>query len=211
MPSSAIRVLLVEPHELVRDALALRLDREPDLVVVDAVGCVEDALAAYDVGRHDLVVTEQDLPGSSGLELVRELRDRAPDVRVVMLTARDDRRLVTEAVRTGIAGLVRKRWATAVLVGAVRSVAEGACVLDREALDVLAAACIDPGDLEPLSAREVEVLHCLAEGLTNAQIGARLFVSRETVKSHVAHLLRKLGVEDRAAAARRGRQLGLVA
>lgn len=210
MPPQPVRVLLVDHHELVRDALAARLEREPGVVVADAVGTVGAALDTYDPHRHDLVVTEHELPDASGIELVSALQEREPHVRTVMLTACEDRRLVTDAVRAGVTGLVRKRWASSVLVGAVRSVADGACVLDREALDVLATACVDLAGAAPLSAREVDVLRCLAEGLTNAQIATRLFVSRETVKSHVAHVLRKLGADDRIAAAARGRQLGLV-
>lgn len=210
MRPDPVNVLLVDHHEVVRDALASRLEREPGVAVIDSVGTAERAIETYDAARHDLVVTEQLLPGASGLELVRALQQADPDVRTVMLTACEDRRLVGDAVRAGVAGLVRKRWATSVLVGALRSVADGACVLDRDALDVLAASCVDVDGASQLSTRELDVLRCLAEGLTNAQIGARLFVSRETVKSHVAHLLRKLGVEDRAAAAARGRQLGIL-
>ncbi|MGD9701951.1 MAG: response regulator [Acidimicrobiia bacterium] len=224
MSLPAVRVLLVDHHEVVRDALVTRLDREPDLVVVDAVGSAEQALETYDPARHDLVVTEHVLPGATGLELIRTLRHRNPELRAVMLTSSEDRGLVVDAVRGGIAGVVRKRWATAVLVGAVRSVADGACVLDREALDVLAedraprlaprpvAGSVAAGDVTiELSPREIEVLGCLAEGLTNAQIGNRLYVSRETVKTHVAHVLRKLDVEDRSAAATKAGTLGLLA
>jgi two-component system, NarL family, response regulator DevR len=216
MSSPIVRVLLVDHHELVRDALVVRLDREPDLVVVDAVGTAEQALEVHDPARHDLVVTEHLLPGASGLALVQALRARHPELRAVMLTSSEDRSLVVEAVRAGIAGVVRKRWATSVLVSAVRSVADGACVLDREALAVLAADRHDERTVrsdaaERLSPREVEVLVCLAEGMTNAEVGRRLYVSRETVKTHVAHLLRKLGVEDRASAALKAARLGLIA
>jgi DNA-binding NarL/FixJ family response regulator len=215
----AIRLLLVDHHELVRDALVVRLEREPDLVVVDAVGTAQEALAAYDGDRHDLVVTEHLLPDMTGIALVGALRDRDPGLRAVLLTSAEDRRLVVDAIRGGIDGIVRKRWATGVLVGAVRAVADGACVLDRTALDEIGAcltaaatgeddACGQDGGR--LSPREVEVLACLAEGLTNAQIGARLFVSRETVKTHVANLLRKLAVDDRSAAATKAARLGIL-
>ena len=219
IPMPAIRLLLVDHHELVRDALVVRLERESDLIVADAVGTAGDALSTYCAERHDLVVTEHLLPDMTGLALVGTLRERHPGLRAVLLTSADDHRLVVEAVRSGIDGIVRKRWATGVLVGAVRAVADGACVLDRTALDELGAWLPDlqvhPGDevgqdSGRLSPREVEVLSCLAEGLTNAQIGARLYVSRETVKTHVANLLRKLAVDDRSAAATKAARLGIL-
>ena len=219
IPMPAVRLLLVEHHELVRDAFVVRLEREPDLVVADAVGTAEQAIAAYRGDVHDVVVTEHLLPDMTGLELVARLRNDDPGLRAVLLTSSEDHSLVVEAVKSRLDGIVRKRWATGVLVGAIRAVADGACVLDRTALDVLGTCIVDESrsdepaagpDGGRLSPREVEVLTCLAEGLTNAQIGARLFVSRETVKTHVANLLRKLAVEDRSAAATKAARLGLL-
>jgi DNA-binding NarL/FixJ family response regulator len=123
-----------------------------------------------------------------------------------MLFDSDDLGVAVDAIKCGVAGIVRSNTAAAGLVDTMRVVARGGCVIDREALCLLAAAW---GDLSanPLSVREREVLACLADGLTNAQVAARLYVSKETVKTHVAHLLRKLDVGDRGAAVDKARRL----
>lgn len=203
-------VVLLHRHEVVRDALALRLDSERDLTVVASVATSSQAVRAFAEEPQALVLMEQQTPGPNGVELMAELREIEPGVRAVMLVESEELHLVVAAIRSGVAGIVRSHAPASVLVGAVRTVADGACVLDHDALSNLANAWQDV-PRNPLSFREREVLSCLADGLTNAEVAARLYVSRETVKTHVAHVLRKLEVDDRTSAVDKAARLGLIA
>lgn len=202
-------VVLLHRHEVVRDALALRLDSERDLTVVASVATSGQAVQAFSEEPNALVLMEEQTPGPNGVELMAELREIEPGVRAVMLVESEELHLVVAAIRSGVAGIVRSHTPASVLVDAVRTVADGACVLDHDALSNLAKAWQDV-PRNPLSFREREVLSCLADGLTNAEVAARLYVSRETVKTHVAHVLRKLEVEDRTAAVDKAARLGLL-
>jgi two-component system, NarL family, response regulator DevR len=201
-----LSVLLVHRHEVVRDALRQRLLTECGVDVVAFVGSTEEAVAALSNHPGSIVLSDQRLRDGSVAGFVTALRDIEANVRIVMLFDSDDLGVAVDAIRSGVAGIVRSNTAAAGLVDTMRVVARGSCVIDHEALCLLAAAW---GDLpaNPLSAREREVLACLADGLTNAQVAAQLYVSKETVKTHVAHLLRKLDVGDRGAAVDKARRL----
>lgn len=201
--------MLLHRHEVVRDALALRLDSERDLTVVASVATSSQAVQAFSEEPQALVLMEEQTPGPNGVELMVELRMIEPGVRAVMLVESEELHLVVAAIRSGVAGIVRSHTPASVLVDAVRTVADGACVLDHDALSNLANAWQD-APRNPLSFREREVLSCLADGLTNAEVAARLYVSRETVKTHVAHVLRKLEVDDRTSAVDKAARLGLL-
>ena len=201
--------MLLHRHEVVRDALALRLDSERDLTVVASVATSSQAVQAFSEEPQALVLMEEQTPGPNGVELMIELRMIEPGVRAVMLVESEELHLVVAAIRSGVAGIVRSHTPASVLVDAVRTVADGACVLDHDALSNLANAWQDV-PRNPLSFREREVLSCLADGLTNAEVAARLYVSRETVKTHVAHVLRKLEVDDRTSAVDKAARLGLL-
>lgn len=202
-------VVLLHRHEVVRDALQLRLDSEDDLTVVASVSTPSAAITAFGAEPKALVLMEEQAPGSNGIELMSELREIEPSVRAVMLVESEELHLVVAAIRSGIAGILRSHTPASVLVDAVRTVADGACVLDHDALTNLANAWQD-APRNPLSFREREVLSCLADGMTNAEVAAKLYVSRETVKTHVAHVLRKLEVEDRTSAVDKAARLGLL-
>ena len=201
--------MLLHRHEVVRDALALRLDSERDLSVVASVATSSQAVQAFAEEPQALVLMEEQTPGPNGVELMAELRAIEPSVRAVMLVESEELHLVVAAIRSGVAGIVRSHTPASVLIDAVRTVADGACVLDHDALSNLANAWQDV-PRNPLSFREREVLSCLADGLTNAEVAARLYVSRETVKTHVAHVLRKLEVDDRTSAVDKAARLGLL-
>jgi len=201
--------VLLHRHEVVRDALALRLDSERDLTVVASVATSSQAVQAFAEEPQALVLMEEQTPGPNGVELMAELRAIEPSVRAVMLVESEELHLVVAAIRSGVAGIVRSHTPASVLIDAVRTVADGACVLDHDALSNLANAWQDV-PRNPLSFREREVLSCLADGLTNAEVAARLYVSRETVKTHVAHVLRKLEVDDRTSAVDKAARLGLL-
>ena len=202
-------VVLLHRHEVVRDALQLRLDSETDLTVVASVSTAAAALQAFAAEPKALFLMEEQTPGANGIELMADLREIEPSVRAVMLVESEELHLVVSAIRSGVAGILRSHTPASVLVDAVRTVADGACVLDHDALTNLANAWQD-APRNPLSFREREVLSCLADGLTNAEVAAKLYVSRETVKTHVAHVLRKLEVEDRTSAVDKATRLGLL-
>jgi len=204
-----MRVMLVDDHALVRSAIRQALEA-PDIEVVGEASNAEEALEMAPRLRPDLVLLDIDLPGITGLEAVRELAPRLPDTRVVMLTVSTDRRDLLDAVRHGAAGYLTKDLTGEALLRAVRGIRRGDLPMSRVhaalVVDHLARgarggvpAADDVGGL--LSSREQEVLRLLAEGMTDREIGAALFVSRRTVTSHVSSILAKLGAPSRAAAA----------
>jgi DNA-binding NarL/FixJ family response regulator len=173
------------------------------------VATAAQAVDAFASDPRALVLMEEQTPGPNGLEVMHELRAIEPAVRAVMLVESEELHLVVMAIRAGVGGIVRSHTPATVLIDTVRTVADGACVLDHDALANLAAAWQE-APRNPLSFREREVLSCLADGMTNAEVAAKLYVSRETVKTHVAHVLRKLEVEDRTSAVDKAARLGLL-
>ncbi len=217
-PHLPLTVLLAHPEGAIREQLASRLGRDPDDAVVDVVGTVAEVLQRTSRRRYDSVVVARSLGecGIAGLlGAVRSTVDGLPPIgdrpiRLVVLVDETDASGVAEAIRAGADAVAVATELDLGFLGGVRAATgSGACVLTRITAVHLAAAY--PTEVEErLSSREREVLDALALGLTNAEIAARLYVSRETVKSHVAHLLRKLEVADRHAAVRSARRLGLL-
>jgi DNA-binding NarL/FixJ family response regulator len=210
------RVVVVEDHPIFRDGVVQCLNAEPDFTVVAtwANGAV-DAATVADLAP-DLVLMDIELPDTSGIETTRRLRAVLPGLRVVMLTAFADPDLLFAAVQAGAVGYLSKHTAVAELVSTLRRIIGGEHVLTPD----LASRALrefrthetpapSPG-LAHLTAREEEVLKLLATGETNRQIARRLFVSEETIKSHVAAIFRKLEVSDRTRAAVLAVRAGLV-
>jgi len=216
VPGGVHRVVVVEDHPIFRVGLTRCLAAEPDFEVVG-----EWADGAFDVARlvalaPDLVVMDIELPGASGIEATQRIRAVLPAVRVVMLTAFPDGELLVGAMRAGASGYLLKHASPPELVATLRRIANGEHVLTPELASRLLRRFggreplrrLEP--IEQLSPREEEVLKLLATGETNRQIARRLFVSEETVKSHVAAILRKLEVTDRTRAAVLAVKAGLV-
>ncbi|CAM5645836.1 DNA-binding response regulator [Streptomyces avidinii] len=204
-----IRVFLLDDHEVVRRGLHDLLDSEPDIEVVGEAGTAAQALARGPALRPDVAVLDVRLPDSDGITVCRELRSRMPDLACLMLTSFDDEDALLDAIMAGAAGYVLKQIKGSDLVAAIRTVATGQSMLDPATTARLMsslrnpAAGKPPGDerLAVLSERERAVLELIGEGLTNRQIGKRLFLSEKTVKNHISRLLAKLGVERRVQAA----------
>ena len=210
--STPLRVMLVDDHALVRSAIRQALSA-PDVTVVGEAATAEEALQAAVELRPDVLLLDIDLPGMSGVDLVRELAPRLPTTRIVMLTVSTDRRHLLDAVRHGAAGYLTKDLPADALLRAVRGIRSGDLPMPRAmAAQVIehfargAAAGDEDSELASLSARELEVLRLLEAGLTDREIADALTISTRTVESHVSAVLRKLGVRNRAEAARRYRE-----
>lgn len=217
MPLDSRCVLLVHGPTTDPDALLDAVGSGDDTarLVVDVCAGAAEALVRFDPTRHEVllvddVVVDDVLADAGGRSVVAALRARRPELVVVVLVSDGDAPAVADAVRAGATGVVTRDALGVTLAAAIAAGGPDVCVIERSAAGLLAAAW--PTATERLlSAREMDVLECLAGGLTNAQIAARLYVSRETVKTHVAHVLRKLEVGDRSAAVARARRLGLLA
>jgi DNA-binding NarL/FixJ family response regulator len=212
-----ITVVLVDDHALVRSAVRQALTSD-DIQVVGEASTAEEALSLVPSLAPDVLLLDLNLPGSSGLGLLRELAPRLPDTKIVMLTISDDRRDLLDAVRNGAAGYLTKDLSPDALQRAVRGIRSGDLAMSRsmaaEVIQHLASATNRPSGadasdgLPGISPREEEVLTLLADGMTDREIAERLGISPRTVETHVGSLLNKLGVRNRAQAARRFREIG---
>jgi two-component system, NarL family, response regulator DegU len=210
------RVVVVEDHPIFLEGVTRCLDAEPDFTVVAQSTC-----GAVDLGmvarlQPDLILMDIELPDLSGIDATRRIRDALPDVRVVILTAFADPDLLLEAMRAGATGYLLKHTRPPELVATLRRIAEGEHLLEPDLASRFLREFQARGArgrdarLGLLSSREEEVLRLLATGETNRQIARRLFISEETVKSHVAAIFRKLEVSDRTRAAVLAVRAGLV-
>ena len=205
-PSSRpIGVFLLDDHEIVRRGVRDLLEAEPDIKVVGEAGTASSALARIPALRPDVAVLDMRLPDGDGVEVCREVRSRMPEVACLILTSFGDDEALFNAVMAGAAGYVLKQIHGSDLVGAVRTVAAGQSMLDPQAASKLMARLrgqqkkSDP--LASLSPQERRILELIGEGLTNRQIGERLFLAEKTVKNYVSALFAKLGMERRTQAA----------
>jgi two-component system response regulator NreC len=195
-PADSITIVLADDHSLVRSALRMLLEAEPDLEVVAEAGNASDAVR-YCLGhKPDVVVVDLNMPGGPVLEAIPSLREASPDTRVVVLTVDDDPASIREAMRAGALGYVLKSAAGAGLVQAIRMVAEGETYLEPQLGARLAA---EPSRLPyELSERELEIVRLIALGHTNREIADQLYLSIRTVESHRAYVRRKLGLRTRS-------------
>jgi DNA-binding NarL/FixJ family response regulator len=198
--TSDITVLLADDHHLVRSALAGLVDAAPGMRVVGEAA--DGASAAELVARlhPDVVLMDLSMPGVDGVEATRRVRASSPGTRVVVLTSFSDRDRVAAALAAGAVGYQLKDCDPADLVAAVRSAAQGHAPLDPRVAGALLPTA-SPAPAAGLSARELDVLRLLARGLANKQIARELGIAERTVKVHVGHVFRHLGVGDRTSAA----------
>jgi NarL family two-component system response regulator LiaR len=194
-----IRVVLVDDHHVVRRGLRSLLESFPDLAVVGEAASGEEAVAAIPAWNLDVVVMDLLMPGGiDGIEATRRLRLQMPGIQVVVLTSYTDEARVIAALRVGAIGYVRKDAGPDVLLTAIRAAARGQSLLDPSVAGAVfhhLERRMTPG--EGLTEREGEVLRQIALGRTNREIAGDLVVSAETVKTHVANILSKLGLANR--------------
>jgi DNA-binding NarL/FixJ family response regulator len=198
------RVFLLDDHEVVRRGLRELLEAEDDLVVVGEADSTETALARIPPTRPDVAVLDVRLPDGSGIEVCREIRSRHPEIQCLMLTSFADDEALFSAIMAGAAGYVLKQVKGADLVEGVRRVGRGESLLDpaitKRVLERLRTKSEDD-ELAGLTEQERRILDLVAEGLTNRQIGERMFLAEKTVKNYVSNLLAKLGMSRRTEAA----------
>src|ERR1700691_2790538 len=200
-----IAVFLLDDHEIVRRGVRDLLEAEPDIRVVGEAGTAASALARIPAVRPDVAVLDVRLQDGDGVSVCREIRSRMPEIACLMLTSFGDDEAVLDAIMAGAAGYVLKQIRGTDLVGAVRTVASGESMLDPEAASRVMrhmrdqAARSDP--LAGLTEQERRILELIGGGLTNRQIGERMFLAEKTVKNYVSGLFAKLGMERRTQAA----------
>ena len=206
-PLKPLRLLVVDDHEVVRQGLVALLGRREEFQVVAEAGSVAEALAAQRRFIPDVVVMDVRLPDGSGIEACREIRSEFPDTRVVMLTSYPDEEAVLSAIIAGASGYLLKQVRGRDLVAALESVGRGDSLLDpavtERVLDRVrrVAAGGERDELSDLTAQERKILLLVAEGKTNKEIAAEVFLSDKTVKNYVSSILAKLNLQRRAQAA----------
>jgi DNA-binding NarL/FixJ family response regulator len=215
---SPVRVLAADDQRVVREGLAMLLGLLPDVEVVGTAADGEEVLARAAELRPDVILMDLRMPRMDGVEATRRLRERDPAIKVVVLTTYADDRSVIDALRAGALGYLTKDAGAAEIQQALHRVVAGQAALDPavqlhlvEAIADGVPARPDPAPLpDGLTPREAEVLTLIAAGLSNAEIAERLVVSEATVKSHVNHMLAKIGARDRAQAVGYAYRHGLV-
>jgi DNA-binding NarL/FixJ family response regulator len=204
-PDRQIRVFLLDDHEIVRRGVREVLEAEPDIIVVGEAGTAESALARIPALVPDVAVLDIRLPDGDGVSVCREIRSSMPQVGCLMLTSFGDDEALFDAIMAGAAGYVLKQIRGTDLVGAVRTIAAGQSLLDPQAASRVMGRLRDHGGradpLAGLTPQERRILELIGEGLTNRQIGERMFLAEKTVKNYVSALFVKLGMERRTQAA----------
>jgi DNA-binding NarL/FixJ family response regulator len=196
---AALRLLIVDDHPVVREGLRGMFEADPQFEVVGDAGNGAEAVTVAEELRPDVILMDLRMPGTDGLTAIRQLRERRLPARVLVLTTYDSERDVVPAIQAGAIGYLLKDAPRGELVRAVLAAGRGETVLSPTAATRLVGEVRAPAKVS-LSQRELEVLTLIARGRTNKEVGAALYISEATVKSHLLHLYGKLGVNDRAAA-----------
>jgi two-component system, NarL family, response regulator LiaR len=202
-----IRVMLVDDHAVVRKGLRALFDREPGVEVVGEAASGEDAVRSVDRLRPDVILMDLEMPGIGGLEATREISERFPQARIVVLTSHAAEEDVFPALKAGALGYLLKHSAPEDVLSAIRRAHEGETVLHPSIARMVLQELHRPPQprlpptAEPLSEREMEVLRLLARGMSNQDIADSLVVGEATVRSHVSAILRKLQLANRTQAA----------
>ena len=204
-PEGAIRVFLLDDHEVVRRGLRGLLESEGDIEVVGESGLAHEAAARIPALRPHVAVLDARLPDGSGIDVCRDVRSVDPTIRALILTSYDDDEALFAAILAGASGYVLKQIGSSDLVETVRRVASGQSLIDpsltAKVLDRVRNGPAQHEELQKLTEQERKILALIAEGLTNRQIGERMYLAEKTVKNYVSSILSKLEVARRAEAA----------
>jgi two-component system, NarL family, response regulator DevR len=200
-----IRVFLLDDHEVVRRGLRDLFESSGKVEVVGESASAEEAVRRIPALRPDVAVLDARLPDGSGIDVCRDVRSLDPTIKALILTSYDDDEALFSAIMAGAAGYVLKNISGTDLIDAIARVAAGQSLLDpavtQRVLDRLRHGPEDPPELRALSDQERRILEYIAQGLTNRQIGERMFLAEKTVKNYVSSVFAKLGLERRAQAA----------
>jgi two-component system response regulator DevR len=206
-----IRIFLLDDHEVVRRGIAELLSTVDGFEVVGEAGTAHDTLPRVLACRPDVAILDARLPDGSGIDVCRDIRSALPSTYCLILTSYDDQDAVLASILAGASGYVLKEVRTAALVDAIRQVALGRSLIDpaliMKVMDRVRQGTATDNRLAELTPREREVLDLISDGLTNRQIGERMFLAEKTVKNYVSSVLTKLGMERRTQAAVFGAEL----
>lgn len=196
-----IRIMIVDDHEMVRRGLGLFIRGYKDLLLVGEAANGMQAVRLCGKLQPDVILMDIVMPEMNGIEAIRIIRQKLPDVQIIMLTSSSDSHHITEAIEAGATSYLMKNVTDDQLANAIRAAREGEGVMSPEATQALIKAAIRPSTpVYHLSDREIEVLRLMTEGLSNLDISERLYLSRSTVKYHISGIFTKLGVTNRSEA-----------
>jgi DNA-binding NarL/FixJ family response regulator len=191
--ANEITCLIADDHEVVREGLRLSLSRTPHIRVIGETGDGESTVSMAERRRPDVVIMDIRMPGMDGLEATKEIRDRVPDTAVLLFTAFGERSLLTRGLDAGAKGYLLKEAPNQTVVRAIEKLAGGEGYVDPSLMPTF----LNRDGQNLLTPREREILQLLADGMSNADVAGQLFISQETVKSHVRHILAKLEADTR--------------
>ena len=194
---SEITCLIVDDHEVVREGLRLSLSRASNIRIVGEASDGESAVALAERRRPDVVIMDIRMPGMDGLEATKLLSSKAPEIAVLIFTAYSERSLLGRGLESGAKGYILKEAPHATLLRAIEKVAAGETFVDPA---LMPSFLTGKEQSEMLTSREREILQLLADGMSNSDVAAKLFISQETVKSHVRHILTNLEADTRTQA-----------
>ena len=202
---SILTVFLLDDHDIVRKGVRALLESADEIEIVGEASTLSDARRLLPALAPHVLVLDDQLPDGSGLDLCRELKDLSPGTKALVLTSEESEEVIVEAMRAGAVGYLLKQVEGGSLLSAVQTIARGHSLVDpalaRRMIDWMGHATEAPDELANLTEQQLRILRLLAEGLTNREIGARLYLAEKTVKNHVTRILAKLGVQRRTQAA----------
>lgn len=210
-----INILIADDHGVLRAGLRALLNAEVDFHVVDEAADGAETLRLAHQLSPDIVLLDVSMPGLSGIQVTRRLKEILPNIRILILTVHEDESLLREAIQAGASGYIVKRAVESELIDAIRAIWQGNLYVHpamTHALlkDLTPAPAAKKSPLEPLTPREIEVIGLIAQGYTNRQIAASLNLSIRTVESHRAHITGKLGLRSRLELVRYAQEHGLL-
>ncbi len=189
------RVMIVDDHEIVRRGIAEIVDREPSFEVIAEAGTVEDAIRRARLVKPDVILVDLQLPGGTGLDIVRSLADSDPEIRAVILTSFDDDEALAESVKAGARAFVLKTVRSGEINDVIRAVAQGRVLLDERTVSRRRGDAANPA--ANLTPTEKKVVDLIGDGMSNREIGDSLGIAEKTVKNHITSLLSKMGLQRR--------------
>ena len=213
MAKSQIQVLIADDHAVVRKGLVMVLNLEPDITIVGEAESGDQAVEVARTHQPDLILLDRVMPGKDSVETIQAIKGVAPDTRILMLTGTKLDSKVMDLLSRGLDGYVMKDVEPQELIKAIHTIAGGEAYLQpsvaRHMIDSLVTNS-QTADQSILTAREMEVLNCMATSATYREIGSQLYISEETVRSHAKHILGKLGQPNRESAVNEALRLGLL-